>query len=144
MNQAWNHGSFHNTPVFTTCFLFLKLFFRDSQVLLVYLCGCAVIGVIDVFVSVCASFAPHLSSVAHADESAHWLESTGSTGQEVGAVVGLQEAHEVGALRLQNTDMWTSALDLSGIQEKDAFYMVVLARNNFPSHSADPFTQKYP
>lgn len=90
-------------------FLISQVVFQGQpSFLLVYLCGCAVIGVIDVFVSVRACFAPHLSSVAHADESAHWLESTGSTGQEVGAVVGLQEAHEVGALRLQNTDMWTS------------------------------------
>lgn len=105
------------------------VFQRQPSFVLMYLCGCAVTGVIDVFVSVCVSVAPHLSSVAHTDESADWLESTGSTGQEVGAVVGLQEADEVGALRLQNTNTWTSvkALVLYEIQEKDAFYMVPIA-----------------
>lgn len=49
----------------------------------------------------------HLSSVAHTDESTHWLESTGSTGQEVGAVVRLQEANKVGALRLWDAERWT-------------------------------------
>lgn len=90
-------------------FLISQVVFQTQpSFVLVYLCGCAVIGVMDVLVSVCVSVAPHLSSVAHTDKSAHWLESTGSTGQEVGAVVGLQEADEVGALRLQNTDTWTS------------------------------------
>lgn len=46
-------------------------------------------------------FLAHLSSVPHVNEGTHWLEGTGTTGQEVGAVVGLQETDEVGALRLQ-------------------------------------------
>lgn len=108
MHQAWNHAR-----------NLIKLVFRESQVL--FLC-----------ISVGAE-TPHLSSVAHADESAHWLESTGSTGQEVGAVVGLQEADKVGALRLQNTDAWTF-IKATGSQRntgKDAFSIVVVARNNF-------------
>lgn len=43
----------------------------------------------------------HLSSVAHIDEGTHGLEGTGATGQEVGAVVGLQEANKVGTFHLQ-------------------------------------------
>lgn len=42
----------------------------------------------------------YLSSVAHIDEGAHWLEGTGATRQEVGAVVRLQEANKVGTLCL--------------------------------------------
>lgn len=49
----------------------------------------------------------YLSSVPHTDEGAHGLEGTGSTGQEVGAVVGLQEANKVGTFRLQNTVTYT-------------------------------------
>lgn len=44
----------------------------------------------------------YLSSVSHIDESTHGLEGTGATGQKVSAVVGLQEANEVGTLCLQN------------------------------------------
>lgn len=44
----------------------------------------------------------YLSSVSHIDESTHGLEGTSATGQEVGTVVGLQEANEVGTLCLQN------------------------------------------
>lgn len=71
----------------------------------------------------------HLSSVAHADESAHWLKSTGSTGQEVGAVVGLQEANKVGALRLRDTERWTfvKASILKEIHQKIHFI-------GFPPH----------
>lgn len=46
-------------------------------------------------------FFAHLSPVPHVNEGTHWLEGTGTTGQEVGAVVGLQETDKVGALRLQ-------------------------------------------
>lgn len=46
-------------------------------------------------------FLAHLSSVPHVNEGTHWLEGTGTTGQEVSAVVGLQETDKVGALRLQ-------------------------------------------
>lgn len=49
----------------------------------------------------------YLPSVPHIDEGAHGLEGTSATGQEVGAVVGLQEADKVGTLRLQNTDTHT-------------------------------------
>lgn len=44
----------------------------------------------------------YLSSVSHVDESTHGLEGTSATGQEVGAVVWLQEANEVGTFCLQN------------------------------------------
>lgn len=47
-----------------------------------------------------ASLSAHLSPVANVDEGAHWLEGTGAAGQQVGAVVGLQETDKVGALRL--------------------------------------------
>lgn len=46
----------------------------------------------------------YLSSVPHVNEGTHGLEGAGATGQEVGAVVGLQEANKVGTLRLRNTD----------------------------------------
>lgn len=42
----------------------------------------------------------YLSSVPHVDEGTHGLEGTGATGQEVSAVVGLQETNKVGTLRL--------------------------------------------
>lgn len=102
--------------------LFLKLVFRASQVLFLSISVGAPVSICQGLCECCAE-TPHLSSVAHADERAHWLESTGSTGQEVGAVVGLQEADKVGALRLQNTDAWTfiKALVLKEIQEKMHF-----------------------
>lgn len=102
--------------------LFLKLVFRKSQVLFLCISVGAPLSICQGLWECCAE-TPHLSSVAHADESAHWLESTGSTGQEVGAVVGLQEADKVGALRLENTDAWTfiKALVLKEIQEKMHF-----------------------
>lgn len=49
----------------------------------------------------------YLSSVPHIYEGTHGLEGAGATGQEVGAVVGLQEANKVGTLRLRNTDTYT-------------------------------------
>lgn len=102
--------------------LFLKLFFRGSQVLCLWarlygrqrsVCQC--------LCECCAE--THLSSVAHADVSAHRLESTGSTGQEVGAVVGLQEANKVGALRLRDTETWTfvKASSLKEVRQKIHF-----------------------
>lgn len=102
--------------------LFLKLVFRESQGLFLCISPGAPLSISQGLCECCAE-TPHLSSVAHADESAYWLESTGSTGQEVGAVVGLQEADKVGALRLQNTDAWTfiKALVLKEIQEKVHF-----------------------
>lgn len=39
--------------------------------------------------------------MSHVDEGAHGLEGAGAAGQQVGAVEGLQEADEVGALRLE-------------------------------------------
>lgn len=92
-------------------FLFLKLFFRGSQVS----CLRVFVGVplreseicLSVSLRVLRECETHLCSVAHTDESTHWLESTGSTGQEVGAVVRLQEANKVGALRLWDTERWT-------------------------------------
>ena len=49
----------------------------------------------------------YLSSVSNINEGTHGLEGAGATGQEVGAVVGLQEANKVGTLRLRNTDTYT-------------------------------------
>lgn len=102
--------------------LFVKLVFRESQVLFLCISVGAPLSICQGLCECCVE-TPHLSSVANADESAHWLESTGSTGQEVGAVVGLQEADKVGALCLQNTDAWTfiKALVLKEIQEKVHF-----------------------
>lgn len=48
----------------------------------------------------------YLSSVPHVDEGTHGLEGPGATGQEVGAVVGLQKANKVGTLGLQNKDTY--------------------------------------
>lgn len=100
-----------NSLSYMTGFLFLKLFFRGSQVL----CLRVFVGVplreseicLSVSLRVLRECETHLSSVAHTYESTHWLESTGSTGQEVGAVVRLQEANKVGALRLWDTERWT-------------------------------------
>lgn len=47
------------------------------------------------------SSSTHLSPVPHVDVGAHRLEGTGAAGQQVGAVVGLQETDKVGALRLE-------------------------------------------
>lgn len=100
VHQAMNHGSY------TIRRFLISQAVRQRQPGFVLVCRCACVCYRCLRMSERGA-SPHLSSVAHADESAHGLESTGSTGQEVGAVVGLQEANKVGALRLQNTETRT-------------------------------------
>lgn len=65
-------------------------------------CGCFLISCSPRVCHLAAIlFLAHLSSVPDVNEGTHWLEGTGTAGQEVGAVVGLQETDKVGALRLQ-------------------------------------------
>lgn len=54
--------------------------------------------------------ASHLPSVAHVDVGAHGLEGPSATGQQVGAVVGLQQADVVCTLALKEMEAqagWT-------------------------------------
>ena len=45
----------------------------------------------------------YLSSMAHVHVGTHRMEGSGTTGQQVCAVMGLQQAHKVGTLRLRET-----------------------------------------
>lgn len=55
----------------------------------------------------------HLSPVPHVDVGAHRLEGTGAAGQQVGAVVGLQETDKVGTLRLEEGQGRRAGSDLN-------------------------------
>lgn len=61
--------------------------------------------------------------MAHIDESTHGLEGTGATGQEMSSIVGLQQANEVGTLRLQNTHGHT---DIQGQSLNKNMYSSIL------------------
>ena len=121
VQQAWNHGS-HPSLSYITGYISEAAKFCSGACVCVCVRACLFVGVRSVCRCLCMCCAEtHLSSVAHADECAHWLESTRSTGQEVGAVVGLQETNKVGALRLPDTETFVKASITKETQQKKHF-----------------------